>query len=205
MDWIGWTVFAFVMAITPGPNNALVMGSGLRFGVARSLPHVSGVALGFGAMFVVVEFGVAALLAARPALLLAMQAASVAVIGWMAWRIATAPFAPIVAPSADGGAHAGGDAGRPWGFWTAAAFQWINPKAWLVCASAIGGFVGASPDTARLLGMAAVMAAVTWLSAGAWAAGGALLARGLDTPARQRTANVALALALLASLAAGLG
>lgn len=198
MDWLGWTIFAFVMAITPGPNNTLVMSSGLRFGVMRSVPHVTGVAIGFGAMFVVVEFGVAALLAAQPALLRALQVASIAVIGWMAWRIATAPYAPLAA------AAAGADGARPWGFWTAAGFQWINPKAWLVCASAIGGFVGAAPEAARLAGMAAIIAVVTWLSAGAWAAGGAALARGLHTPARQRAANLVLAVALVASVVVGL-
>lgn len=183
--------FAFVSSITPGPNNLMLMASGTNFGFARTVPHLLGVALGFVLMVLVVGAGVGAALQALPGAGLALKVASAAYLLYLAARIAAA--AP---PSADG-AHA---RARPFTFLQAAAFQWVNPKAWTMALTAVAVYV---PDRDRALGLlvvALVFGAINLPSVGVWTAAGVQLRRFLDRPLALRAFNVAAALLLVASL-----
>lgn len=180
--------FAFATTVTPGPNNLMLMASGLHFGVRRSLPAWIGVNLGFGGLLLGVGLGLGALLTRWPALDLALRLLSAAVIGWMAWRLATSSgpserAAPL----------------RPVRLHEAALFQWINPKAWLMAISAVATY--ARPDGFWLsLG---VVVAAFWIvgapSNGAWVLFGLSLRRWLAAPGRLRLFNWAMAALLLAS------
>jgi len=191
--WLAWLLFAFVMAITPGPNNVMLMSSGARFGVRRTNPHCVGVALGFGAMFFAVELGAGAALAGSPALVGAMRWASIGFLAWIAWSIASAPVGAI----GDGDAPA---SARPLGFVGGAAFQWVNPKAWMLCVGAAGTYVPNDAGAPLVVGMSAALAAITWVSAGAWMVAGRALREALGPPGRQRAFNVAMAVLLVASV-----
>ncbi len=110
-------VFCFVSAITPGPNNLMLLASGVNFGFQRTIPHMMGVDLGFALMVGLVGIGLDIVFARFPALLPAMRYAGAAYMLWLAVRLALA--GPI------------GDAqqrGNPLSFLAAAAFQWINPR-----------------------------------------------------------------------------
>jgi threonine/homoserine/homoserine lactone efflux protein len=214
--WLAWLLFAFVMAITPGPNNVMLMSSGARFGVRRTNPHCLGVALGFGAMFLLVEVGVGAALAASPALLTAMKGLSIAFVGWIAWSIATAPVTgragdegavPERRDASPAGAGASASprrpaaaSARPLGFLGGAAFQWVNPKAWMICIGAVGTYVPPDTGVVLLAAMAAALALVTYLSGGTWVVFGRALREALHAPARQRAFNLAMAALLVASV-----
>lgn len=176
--------FAFVTSVTPGPNNIMLMTSGANFGLRRTVPHALGVALGFAAMVAAVGLGLGATLAAAPGVERALKVAAVLYMLWLAWKLARA-----AAPEARGGA------GRPLTFLQAAAFQWVNPKAWAMALGAVslyapGGAVGA----------AVVFALVNLPSVSLWAGLGTQLRRLLTSPARLRAFNWTMAALLVLSL-----
>ena len=116
--------FAFVTSITPGPNNLMLMASGANFGFQRTIPHMLGVALGFIAMVFLTGLGLSQAFEAIPWLHTVLTVVSVAYLGWLALRIAqAAPTSPR------------DSAGKPFTFLQAAAFQWVNPKAWAIAAA----------------------------------------------------------------------
>src|SRR5690554_4744704 len=124
-------LFAVVAAGTPGPSNLLLTATGARVGVLRGLPCLFGVTLGMGLMMAVVAFGLGSVVLASPGLLRALNWIGAAFLLWLAYRIATA---------GRGGAAAE-HGKRPVGFVGAAAFQWVNPKSWIVCAGAAGTYL----------------------------------------------------------------
>src|SRR5690349_13000821 len=123
---IAFVLFAIVAAITPGPSNVIVTSTGAAVGVVRGLPCLFGVAAGMGLMMFLVAFGLGSLVLESPVILQALKWCGIGFLLWLSWKIATA-----------GHSEATGDK-RHVGFLQAAAFQWINPKSWLVCASAVG-------------------------------------------------------------------
>lgn len=193
-DWIaGFVIFALTLSLTPGPNNTLFTASGVNFGISRTVPHILGVAVGFPAMLAAVALGLWSLLSAVPGLLEALRYVSIAVLIYLAWKIAGGAAGKIGRPE------------RPMRFYEAAAFQWVNPKAWLISASAMTTFSGVaangSPDiTSRLPLMCALFFAAVMLSGFTWAGIGAGLSRWLQDGIRLRIANSVLALLLLSSL-----
>src|SRR5437773_1349241 len=118
--------FAFVTSITPGPNNLMLLASGVNFGFRRTLPHMLGVGLGFGFMIMVVGLGLSQLFARYPGSYEALRWAGAAYMLWLAWNIANA-----------GPVGEGESRGRPMTFLQAAGFQWLNPKGWVMAVSAI--------------------------------------------------------------------
>lgn len=181
--------FALVMSFTPGPNNLMLAASGARFGFRRTLPHQAGIVVGFAVMTVGVGLGIAALVAAVPALQWLLRAAGLAYLLVLAWRLATAEGAraPVAAP-------------RPVGFVAAAAFQWSNPKAWIMTLTAVTTYTAISADPhRRILLLAAVFAAFGAASSASWAAFGQLLRRVLTSGRRRIAFNVTMAALLLAS------
>ena len=119
-------LFAFVTSVTPGPNNLMLMASGANFGFRRTVPHMLGVGLGFVLMTFLVGVGLAGLFQTYPLAVTALEVVSVVYMLWLAWKIAHA-----AAPKER---QAGG---TPMTFLQAAAFQWVNPKAWAMALTAV--------------------------------------------------------------------
>lgn len=182
---IALAAFAAATTVTPGPNNMMLMASGAQGGLRGSWPHMAGIMLGFAAMVLVLGAGLAPALTLRPGIGAAMQAAGLAYVLWLAWRIARA--AP---PGAAGSA-------RPVGLWQAAAFQWINPKAWAMVLAALAthGAGSGGPVTVAL-----IFAAVGLPCHLLWVIAGARIARLIADPARLRLFNGAMAALLVASM-----
>lgn len=184
----GLVAFAFVSTATPGPNNLMLLASGVNFGLRRTLPHLTGVSLGVVAMVLVLGAGLAQVFARHPEVALVLKVFSVGYLLWLAWRIATA------APPRPGAA-----AGRPLTFLQAAAFQWVNPKAWAMALTAIGGYA-MGDDFAGIVPVALAFLAVSPPSNTAWVLMGQGLRRMLASPATVRRVNLAMALLLVVSL-----
>jgi threonine/homoserine/homoserine lactone efflux protein len=189
-------VFAFVSSITPGPNNLMLMASGTNFGFARSLPHMLGVALGFVLMLIVVGSGLGASLQAFPPAMLAIKYLSIAYLLYLAWRTATTAPTIVVQDTADGE----GNARRPLTFVQAAAFQWVNPKAWTMALTAMAVYLPAGDRVLGIALVALVFGVINLPSVAIWTAGGVQLRRLLHRPKALRAFNVAAALLLVASL-----
>ncbi len=182
-------VFAFVSSVTPGPNNLMLMASGANFGFRRTVPHMLGVGLGFSFMVGMVGLGIAGLFAAFPAAHQVLKWASVAYMLWLAWKIANA------APPREGAAG-----GVPLTFVQAAAFQWVNPKAWAMALTAIAVYApGREVGTVVLV--AGVFGAVNLPTVSSWTVMGQAMRRALTSPGRLRAFNWTMAGLLVASLA----
>jgi threonine/homoserine/homoserine lactone efflux protein len=181
--------FALVSSITPGPNNLMLMASGVNFGLRRTVPHLLGVALGFTAMIVLVGAGVTRAFAAAPLLDPALRIACLGYIVWMAWKLATA-----TGP---------GDARRsasPMTFLQAAGFQWVNPKAWAMALTAITAY---APDRnlMAIVIVAVIFGLINLPSVLIWVLMGLRLRNWLAVPRRLRAFNLSMAVLLVASVA----
>ncbi|UWR88016.1 LysE family translocator [Phaeobacter inhibens] len=188
--FLALAAFVFGTVFTPGPNNLMLMASGANFGFRRSLPHLTGVAVGFPLMILPVGLGVMQLFDAFPALTWIMTALSVAYMLWLAWKVANA------APPREGAAQ-----GTPLSFLQACAFQWVNPKAWAMALGAITLYA-ASRDVTAILWVSGTYLLVGCFSASTWTLLGQQLRRLLTRPAQLRAFNWTMAALLLASLAA---
>lgn len=184
--------FAFVTVITPGPNNLMLMASGLNYGLRRSVPHMAGIGIGFPSMVVLVGLGVTQVFDAWPLSYRILQVVSVIYMLWLAWKIATA--APPDGAIAEG---------KPLTFVQAAAFQWVNPKAWSMALGAVTLYA-TGQTLASVLLVAAVYVACSVVSTSTWVILGTQIRRVLGRPALLRWINIAMAAALLGSLAVAL-
>lgn len=185
--------FAFVTSVTPGPNNMMLLASGANFGFARSVPHMLGVSLGHMAMTLVVGLGLVGVMLAVPAVTLALKGVSVIYMLWLAWKLAHAAAPGEVA----GGA-------RPMTFLEAAAFQWVNPKAWAMSLGAVAAYAPDQSPAAVAL-VAGVFAATNLPSVSLWTLAGGALRRWLTSPGRLNAFNWTMAVLLVASLIPVLG
>ncbi|TDF38664.1 LysE family translocator [Alteromonadaceae bacterium M269] len=120
-------LFAFVSSITPGPNNLMLMSSGLNYGFRLTLPHLLGVAIGFTLMIVLVGLGVMTLFDAFPVSYQILKVLSIVYLLYLAGKIA-------LSSEADTNSFA---KAKPMTFIQAALFQWVNPKAWTMALTAI--------------------------------------------------------------------
>lgn len=183
--------FALATSATPGPNTLMVAASAAQAGVARVIPHMLGITLGFPAMLVAVALGLGLPFAQIPGLHEAMQALGALWLLWLAWKIAAAPV--------DAGPEA--PARTPLGFLGAAAFQWVNPKAWMIALAAIPAFTfPGEPILPQALWVAAVFALVSMPCLLFWAWIGRAARHLLGAGARLRAFNIAMAVLLVLSL-----
>jgi threonine/homoserine/homoserine lactone efflux protein len=182
-------LFCFVTTITPGPNNLMLLASGVNFGFARTIPHMLGIGIGFTLMVLLVGLGVAELFAIFPWLHDAMKVAGIAYMLWLAWRIANA-----------GSIGEGRSNARPMRFLEAAGFQWINPKAWAMALSAVSTYAVVDGHTANAAAVALIFGGVGLPTIATWALFGVWLRRFLSEPANVRTFNWTMAVLLVLSL-----
>ncbi|WP_299860757.1 LysE family translocator [uncultured Roseobacter sp.] len=181
-------LFAFASSATPGPNNLMLMASGANYGFTRSIPHMLGISVGFALMIVLVGAGLAQIFEAYPVSYTVLKALSVLYLSYLAWKIATA--APIRKSAEDG---------RPMTFLQAAAFQWVNPKAWAMALTALSVYAPSQTLTAFAL-VAVIFATVNLPAITFWTVLGQQMARILTNPRRLTTFNWTMAGLLIASL-----
>lgn len=180
-------LFALVAAITPGPSNVLLVATGAQVGILRGLACLLGIGAGMGSMMFLAAYGLGGLLLAHPQVLVGARILGTAFLLWLAWKIVSAP------PSSPE------TSAKPTGFLGAALLQWVNPKAWMVSAGAVATYLPAEEGNALLF--AAVFLAAAAPSSFVWLAFGAAAQRLLKDPRRQRIFNIAMGLALAASVA----
>lgn len=172
----GLFLLALSMVWTPGPNNALLANSGARFGYLRSVPHIFGVAIGFPVMMLLIALGLGGLFKNFPLLREILRYAGATILLWLAWKILTSsPPSETVE----------GDS-KPWSFVRAAAFQWINPKAWVMAISIVGQLPETNPFWLSAFFGAGLFLIAGVSSANGWALFGKGMQQYLHTPLRYR-------------------
>jgi threonine/homoserine/homoserine lactone efflux protein len=183
--------FAFVTSVTPGPNNMMLLASGVNHGFKRSIPHMLGITFGFVVMLELVVLGIGQVLEANPAVFKALKVASVLYMLWLAWKIATS--GPV-------GGDGDDQRGKPMSFLSAALFQWVNPKAWAIALTAAAAYT--DPDSYAwgvvLIGL--VFGIISVPSCGVWTLFGVALRKMLQDPRKVRIFNVAMAVLLALSM-----
>ena len=190
LEWLlAVAAVCVVTCFTPGPNNTMLMASGLNYGFGRTLPHMLGVALGFTAMVLAVASGIAQLFKLFPGLYTALKVVSVIYLLWLAYKIASAE--PKVNEASGG---------RPMSFLQAAGFQWVNPKAWIMAVGASAAYIVSNAPVASAVAIALMFLVVGLGSSATWVAGGTVLRRLIASPKIVRIVNFALAALLVASL-----
>ena len=182
--------FAFASSVTPGPNNVMLMASGANYGLRRTVPHMLGISVGHAFMVFMVGVVLLGVFLAYPALNIVLKVVSAAYMLWLAWKIANAVPPEMKQVT-----------GKPFTFLQAAAFQWVNPKAWFMATTAISAY--APQDRGLVLGslmVAGIFATTNLPAVTIWAWIGMQLRRWLGTARRLRVFNISMALLLVASL-----
>ncbi len=182
-------LFAFVSSITPGPNNLMLLASGVNFGFVRTIPHMLGIGLGFLFLLLAIGFGLGALLTAFPAVHTALKIAGGAYMLYLAWRIAMTRTMGAATGKA-----------RPMTFLEAVAFQWVNAKAWVMALTAMSLYTSAERPFASVLLVALAFALVNVPCVSSWAGFGTAMRGFRSDPVRLKWFNIAMGAALALSV-----
>jgi len=178
------------MGFTPGPNNILVASSGVNFGFRATIPHILGISFGFPIMLLVVGLGLAKVFIAVPMVHVAFKYVSIVYLLYLAWRIATA------AEMSEGRGTL-----KPLTFMQAAAFQWVNGKAWIIAVSAVTTYTVVDSSLPLQIAAIAVMdVGITLASVSCWTLFGHFLRDYLHTASRRRRFNYTMSGLLLLSI-----
>ena len=182
-------MFAIVSSITPGPNNVMLTASGATFGYRRTLPHMLGISLGGAAMLLLIGAGLGTAFTTWPLLYTVLQIVGGIYLLWLAWKISQAA-----------GVQEGRVGGKPFSFWQAAAFQWVNPKAWIMTVGIVAAYTPRDSFVANLLLATLVLTLVNFPCISVWTLFGSAVGRALRTPQALRWFNRCMAFLLLLSL-----
>ncbi|WP_165673970.1 LysE family translocator [Metapseudomonas otitidis] len=186
---LAFALFALVTSITPGPNNMMLLASGVNFGIRRSLPHMLGISIGFMVMVAAVGLGLHQVFEQVPLLYSLLRYGGAAYLIYLAWKIA-----------GSGAPDDAKDEARPFTFLQAAAFQWVNPKAWVMAIGAITTYTPQENFVTNALLIAVLFALINCPSVGLWTVAGSLLRHWLSSPRVLRAFNIGMAVLLVASL-----
>jgi threonine/homoserine/homoserine lactone efflux protein len=182
-------LFALVTSITPGPNNTMLLASGVNFGFRRTLPHLFGISAGVVLLMLSVGFGLGEAFERFPVLYSALEIASVAYLLYLAWKIGTSGEVKLRKGER-----------RPMRFFEAVAFQWINPKAWMMVLTAVTTIHVSERYGSNVMLMALLFYIVGFPCICLWAGFGTAMREVLSDPKRLRLFNVGMALLLVGSL-----
>ncbi|SDR48235.1 LysE family translocator [Paraburkholderia tuberum] len=182
-------LFALVTSITPGPNNTMLLASGVNFGFRRTLPHLSGISVGVVLLMLSVGIGLGEAFVHFPVLYTVLEVVSVAYLLYLACKIGTS-----------GELKLRNGERRPMRFHEAIAFQWVNPKAWMMVLTAATTIHLSNSFGMNAVAMAAVFYVIGFPCICVWAGFGTAMREVLSNPKRLRVFNIAMALLLVASL-----
>lgn len=182
-------LFVLVTTITPGPNNTMLLASGVNFGFRRTLPHLLGISAGSVLLMLSAGFGLGAAFRRFPVLYPVLEIASVAYLLYLAWKIGTSGEVKLREGER-----------RPMKFYEAIAFQWVNPKVWMMALTAMTTIHLSENFGTNVALMAVLFYVVGFPCICLWAAFGTAMRQVLADSRRLRIFNVAMALLLVATL-----
>ncbi len=190
MDYLSIILFVISTCVTPGPNNVMLMSSGVNFGAARTMRHVIGINIGFPLMLIAVGLGAGVVFHRYPSLHDVLQVVGAVYMLYLAYRIATASTVDFNAKTA-----------APLGVMSAALFQWVNPKAWVMAVGAVLTYASVSGSYALDVFVIALLFCVFGSPCSlVWVFFGTFLRRYLARPRALRAFNVAMSVVLVVSL-----
>ena len=183
--------FAFATAMSPGPNNFMLLSSGLTFGYQKTMPHIMGVMVGFPIMVMAIGLGMGSVFELYPWLYNVLKVVGIAYLLWMAWKIATS----------NSTMSTNDEVKKPFTFVQAVLFQWVNPKAWVMVITAMGSFITSTQQAfLQVVIIALTYLCIGLLSTNFWALGGVYLQRFISNEKRVRVFNILMALLIVFSV-----
>ena len=183
-------IFAISATVTPGPNNIMIMTSGLNYGVKNSIPHLLGICFGFPVMIIVIGFGFSIVFERYPLFNEVIKVLGVVYLLYLAWLIASS--SPVSLE---------GKKSKPLSFTQAALFQWVNPKAWVVATGAISAYTSVSSGVfSQVIVIALAFLIIAIPSLGVWLIFGVGIKKYLKSPKHQKIFNLSMALLLIVSV-----
>lgn len=185
-----FVIFALVMFFTPGPNNIMLLSSGLTYGFRRTIPHIAGITIGFAFMVAAVGLGLGTVFLAYPILQTILKYAGAAYLIYLAVAIA------MSGPAKPGEEKARG----PMTFWGAAMFQWINAKGWVIVIGTITAYAAIAQFPLNIAIQTVISLLVGTVSTVVWALFGTALRPVLSSERLVRVFNILMAILLLVSL-----
>lgn len=184
--------FALTAATSPGPNNIMLLSSGLTFGYKKTIPHISGIVVGFPLMVLLIGLGFGIVFEKFPILLSILKIVGILYLFWMAFKIASNSSAYDVNENENS---------KPFTFLQAATFQWINPKAWIMAITAISIFVTANSNSIfQVIVISSIFFLTAIISSNTWAFGGVMLKKFIKNQAMVKKLNILMSLLLIASI-----
>ena len=183
-------LFCFVTTITPGPNNIMLMTSGVNHGIKKTIPHLLGIAFGFPAMVAALGSGLGVIFVSYPVVHEAIKVVGVTYMLFLAWKIANA-----------GNVNASVSLQKPFTFLQAVAFQWVNPKAWIIAIGAIATYTTVGNVQEQVLWIILGYATVGSLCMTFWLAMGAFLQKLMRNKKHVQMFNIFMAVLLVGSIA----
>jgi len=187
---IAYIVFVSVMYLTPGPNNIMVLSSGLSFGFRPTVPQIAGITFGCAFMVAAVGLGFGTIFVAYPVLQTILKYAGAAYLVYLAGQIA---LSEPVTPGKEHGRH-------PMTFWGAALFQWVNVKGWVMVIGTITAYAAIARFPFNIAIEVAVCLLLGVVSTSIWTLSGSSLRSFMTSRRAVRVFNIAMAVLLLASL-----
>jgi len=183
-------LFAASSSVTPGPNNIMIMTSGLNYGIKKSMPHFLGICFGFPIMVILVGLGFSVIFENYPITHEIIKVLGVVYLIYLAWLIASS------APASLESIHS-----KPFSFIQAASFQWVNPKAWVMATGAVAAYTTVSTNVfIQVIYIALAFFMVAFPCVGIWLYFGSALKRYLKSTRHQKMFNVSMAFLLVASV-----
>jgi len=183
-------VFITVMYITPGPNNIMVLSSGLTYGFRRTLPHIAGITIGCAFMIAAVGIGFGTVFVAYPVLQIVLKYLGSAYLIYLAVTIA------MSGPPKPGAAKTS----RPMTFLGAAMFQWVNVKGWVMVIGTITAYAAIARFPWNIAIQTVLALGLGVVSTSIWTLFGSALRPVLTSQWAMRAFNIFMAILLLASL-----
>jgi threonine/homoserine/homoserine lactone efflux protein len=178
------------MFFTPGPNNIMLLSSGLTYGFRPTIPHIVGITIGFAFMVGAVGLGLGTIFIAYPVLQTILKYVGAAYLVYLAWHIG---MAELSAPEQD-------NKRGPMTFWGAAMFQWVNAKGWVMVIGTITAYAAIARFPLNIAIQTALCLLLGVFSTSLWTLFGSALRPVLKSERAVRAFNVVMALLLLASL-----
>jgi len=181
------SVYYFVMYATPGPNNSILTASGIKFGFIRSIPNIIGISLGHGVQLALVCFGLGSLFTQFPILLEVLKYIGACYLLYLAWKM----FGSLNISMTE-------EKSSPLKYHEAILFQFVNPKAWVICITAVSLFY---PENVNLiigtLFLVIMSTIINLPSISMWAFGGSIIRRYLSNKKLKTIIEWILAILLL--------
>ena len=181
------SIYYVIMYATPGPNNSILTASGIKFGFVKTIPNIFGIPTGHGIQLTFVCFGLGSLFVQFPYLLNVLKYIGATYLLYLAWKM----FGSLSIQRAE-------DKSAPLRYYEAILFQFVNPKAWVICITAVSLFY---PEKENLfvgtLFMVVMSTIINIPSISIWAFGGSIIRRYLNNDKFKKIAEFSLSILLI--------